>query len=73
MIGFINFVTKPSFEILVNIVPECNAYLSNMKQNLIFYENAVNKKKEKNNDDEDDDSSQSSASIESKGENEDDE
>ena len=73
MIGFINFVTKPSFEILVNIVPECNAYLSNMKQNLIFYENAVNKKEEKNNDDEDDDSSQSSASIESKGENEDDE
>ncbi len=44
-----------------------------MKQNLIFYENAVNKKEEKNNDDEDDDSSQSSASIESKGENEDDE
>ena len=73
MIGFINFVTKPSFEILVNIVPECNAYLSNMKQNLIFYENAVNKKEEKNNDDEDDDSSQSSASIESKGENDDDE
>ena len=73
MIGFINFVTKPSFEILINIVPECNAYLSNMKQNLIFYENAVNKKEEKNNDDEDDDSSQSSASIESKGENEDDE
>ena len=73
MIGFINFVTKPSFEILVNIVPECNAYLSNMKQNLIFYENAVNKKEEKNNNDKDDDSSQSSISIESKGENEDDE
>ena len=36
MIGFINFVTKPSFEILINIVPECNAYLSNMKQNLIL-------------------------------------
>ena len=48
MIGFINFVVKPSFEILVNIVPECNAYLTNIKQNLIFYENAVNKKDEKN-------------------------
>ena len=47
MIGFINFVTKPSFEILINLVPECNAYLSNMKQNLIFYENALNKKEEK--------------------------
>ena len=73
MIGFINFVTKPSFEILINLVPECNAYLSNMKQNLIFYENAVNKKEEKNNDNEDSSSSQSSISIESKGENEDDE
>ena len=73
MIGFINFVTKPSFEILVNLVPECSAYLSNMKQNLIFYENAVNKKEEKNNDDQEDLSSQSSISIESKGENDDDE
>ena len=65
MIGFINFVVKPSFEILVNIVPECNAYLTNIKQNLNFYENAVNKKDEKNdnNDVDLDSASESSESV----------
>ena len=44
-----------------------------MKKNLIFYENALNKKEEKNNDNENSYSCQSSISLESKGENEDDE
>ena len=49
MIGFINFVVKPTFEILVNIIPECNGYLYNIKHNLFFYENTSLKKEEKKN------------------------
>ena len=46
MIGFINFVCKPTFEIIVNIIPECSNYLFNIKQNLYYYENQI--KEEKN-------------------------
>ena len=46
MVGFINFVSKPTFEIIVNIIPECSNYLFNIKENLYYYENRI--KEEKN-------------------------
>ena len=38
MVGFISFVIKPTFEILINIVPEIKIYGENLKKNLIFYQ-----------------------------------
>ena len=38
MVGFISFVIKPSFEILINIVPEIKILGENLKKNLIFYQ-----------------------------------
>jgi hypothetical protein len=38
MVGFISFVIKPTFEILINIVPEIRMYRENLNKNLIFYQ-----------------------------------
>ena len=38
MVGFISFVIKPTFEILINIVPEIKILGENLKKNLIFYQ-----------------------------------
>ena len=46
MICFINFVSKPTFEIIVNIITEYNNYLFNIKKNLYYYEYQI--KEEKN-------------------------
>ena len=45
LIVFINFVCKLIFEIIVNIIPECNNYLFNIKQNLYYYENQIKEEK----------------------------
>ena len=37
-IGFINFVVKPTFDILLNFIPEVSFYLKNLEINLNLYE-----------------------------------
>lgn len=46
MIGFINFVVGPTFDILVNIIPEMSDYSNYIKANLKKYEKAIEKTKE---------------------------
>jgi hypothetical protein len=42
-IGFIKFVTKPTFECIKSLFPEINPYLENMAKNLKMYEDDVKK------------------------------
>lgn len=46
MIGFINFVVKPTIDILVNLIPQVNEYEDNIICNLKKYENALAIEKE---------------------------
>ena len=45
MIGFINFVVKPTIDILVNIIPEVNDYSEYIRGNLKKYETALAEEK----------------------------
>lgn len=42
-IGFIKFVTKPTFECIKTLFPEINPYLENMIKNLKMYEDDIKK------------------------------
>lgn len=42
-IGFIKFVVNPQFEMIVNILPELHIYLSNLNNNLKYFENELEK------------------------------
>ena len=46
MIGFINFVVKPTIDILVNLIPQVSEYEDNIICNLKKYENALAVEKE---------------------------
>jgi hypothetical protein len=52
MVGFISFVIKPTFEILINIVPEIKIYGENLKKNLIFYQQGNYEENEEESEDE---------------------
>jgi hypothetical protein len=43
-IGFINFVVLPTFEILLNIIPEVSCYYDRVKENFATYENRIKEK-----------------------------
>lgn len=49
MIGFINFVVGPTFDILVNMIPEVSDYSNYIKANLKKYEKAIEKEKQEKN------------------------
>lgn len=40
-IGFINFVVKPTFEVIVNMIPEVKFYMDNIENNCKYYEDKV--------------------------------
>jgi hypothetical protein len=46
-LGFINFVVLPTFEILLNVIPEVNTYVDLVKHNLSVYEARVKEKETK--------------------------
>ena len=46
MIGFINFVVKPTIDTLVNLIPQVSEYEDNIICNLKKYENALAVEKE---------------------------
>jgi hypothetical protein len=41
-IGFINFVVLPTFEVLLNVIPEINGYVIKVKENFSIYEKRIN-------------------------------
>jgi cAMP-specific phosphodiesterase 4 len=43
-IGFINFVVLPTFEVLLNVIPEIGYYMDKVKENFSVYEKRVNEK-----------------------------
>jgi hypothetical protein len=40
-IGFINFIVSPTFEVVLNIIPEVMQYYDTVKNNLKMYENIL--------------------------------
>ena len=49
MIGFINFVVKPTIDILVNLIPEVSEYGDNIRGNLKKHEAALAQEQAANN------------------------
>lgn len=40
-IGFIKYVVKPSLELIIQLIPECQPYYNNCNTNLGYYENKI--------------------------------
>lgn len=48
-IGFIKYVVKPSLDLIIQLIPECQPYFDNCVSNLAYYEKLVeNEENEKN-------------------------
>lgn len=47
-VGFINFVVKPTFTCLLNLIPEASFYMENIETNLKYYEELLQKEEKKN-------------------------
>ena len=45
-IGFITLIVKPTFEVMLQLIPECKEYMVNLNLNLNYYEEIDNKNKE---------------------------
>jgi hypothetical protein len=45
-LGFINFVVLPTYELLLNVIPEINAYIERVRDNLNIYEQRVKEKED---------------------------
>jgi hypothetical protein len=46
-LGFINFVVLPTFEILLDVIPEISPYVDNVRSNFAIYENRALEKENK--------------------------
>lgn len=46
-IGFINFIVKPTFECMINIIPNLSVYMDNIVVNCKYYEDLVKAEEEK--------------------------
>ncbi len=47
-IGFINFIVKPTFECIINLIPEAKFFMENIISNYKYYESLVNEDERKN-------------------------
>lgn len=44
-IGFINFIVKPTFECILNLIPEASFYMDNILSNYKYYESLIDEEK----------------------------
>lgn len=48
-LGFINFIVKPTFDCIINLLPQVSVYMDNMRSNCKYYEELIKSEEEKKN------------------------